>query len=91
MVFAHDGFLASTGHFQNGLLVLSVCGIIRPSLYRNKTRPVRTLIKKNINSEFFRFLLVGVSNTLVTYVVYLLLLPFLFPTVLHWSVFTGVS
>ncbi|OFZ65900.1 MAG: hypothetical protein A2V79_06910 [Betaproteobacteria bacterium RBG_16_56_24] len=39
--------------------------------------PVKTLIKKSIHSEFFRFLLAGVSNTLVTYVVYLLLLPFL--------------
>lgn len=38
---------------------------------------MKTLIKKSIHSEFFRFLLVGASNTLVTYVVYLLLLPFL--------------
>jgi len=38
---------------------------------------VKTLIKKGIHSEFFRFLLVGASNTLVTYVAYLLLLPFL--------------
>lgn len=41
------------------------------------SRPVKKLIRKSINSEFFRFLLVGVSNTLVTYVVYLLLLPLL--------------
>jgi len=40
-------------------------------------KPVKSLIKKNLHSEFFRFLLVGVSNTLVAYVVYLLLLPFL--------------
>ena len=38
---------------------------------------MKTLIKKGIHSEFFRFLLVGASNTLVTYVAYLLLLPFL--------------
>lgn len=38
---------------------------------------MKTYIKKQIHSEFFRFLLVGVSNTMVTYVVYLLLLPFL--------------
>lgn len=38
---------------------------------------MKAFIAKNINSEFFRFLLVGISNTLVTYVVYLLLLPFL--------------
>ena len=38
---------------------------------------MKSLIKKNLHSEFFRFLLVGVSNTLVAYVVYLLLLPFL--------------
>lgn len=38
---------------------------------------MKTLIKKSIHSEFFRFLLVGASNTLVTYVAYLLLLPFL--------------
>lgn len=38
---------------------------------------MKTLIKKSIHSEFFRFLMVGVSNTLVAYVVYLLLLPFL--------------
>lgn len=38
---------------------------------------MKTLIKKSTNSEFFRFLLVGVSNTLVAYVVFLLLLPFL--------------
>lgn len=38
---------------------------------------MKTLINKSLNSEFFRFLLVGVSNTLVAYVVYLLLLPFL--------------
>lgn len=35
------------------------------------------MIRKFIHSEFFRFLLVGVSNTLVAYVVFLLLLPFL--------------
>ena len=40
-------------------------------------KPVKTLVKKSIHSEFFRFLLVGVSNTLVAYVVFLLLLPFL--------------
>ena len=34
-------------------------------------------IKKHFNSEFFRFLLTGLFNTLVTYVAYLLLLPFL--------------
>ena len=34
-------------------------------------------IQKHINSEFFRFLLTGLSNTLVTYLAYLLLLPFL--------------
>lgn len=34
-------------------------------------------IKKHFNSEFFRFLLTGLSNTLVTYLAYLLLLPFL--------------
>lgn len=38
---------------------------------------MKTLIRKSIHSEFFRFLLVGVSNTLVAYVVFLLLLPFL--------------
>lgn len=38
---------------------------------------MKTLLKKSIHSEFFRFLMVGVSNTLVAYVVYLLLLPFL--------------
>lgn len=38
---------------------------------------MKFLIQKNLNSEFFRFLLVGVSNTLVAYVVFLLLLPFL--------------
>ena len=38
---------------------------------------MKTLIRKSIHSEFFRFLLVGVSNTLVVFVVYLLLLPFL--------------
>ncbi|MCR4302973.1 MAG: GtrA family protein [Gallionella sp.] len=34
-------------------------------------------IKQHFNSEFFRFLLTGLSNTLVTYLAYLLLLPFL--------------
>lgn len=34
-------------------------------------------INKHFNSEFFRFLLTGLSNTLVTYLAYLLLLPFL--------------
>lgn len=38
---------------------------------------MKTLLKKSIHSEFFRYLLVGISNTLVVYVVYLLLLPFL--------------
>ena len=38
---------------------------------------MKIFIKKSINSEFFRFLLVGVSNTLVGYVVFLLLLPFM--------------
>lgn len=38
---------------------------------------MKIFIKKSIHSEFFRFLLVGVSNTLVSYVVFLLLLPFL--------------
>lgn len=38
---------------------------------------MKICIKKSIHSEFFRFLLVGVSNTLVAYVVFLLLLPFL--------------
>lgn len=38
---------------------------------------MKILINKSIHSEFFRFLLVGVSNTLVGYVVFLLLLPFL--------------
>lgn len=38
---------------------------------------MKTLFQRNIHSEFFRFLLVGMSNTLVAYVVYLLLLPFL--------------
>ncbi len=38
---------------------------------------MKTLFRRNIHSEFFRFLLVGMSNTLVAYVVYLLLLPFL--------------
>ena len=34
-------------------------------------------IAEKTNSEFFRFLLVGLSNTLVTYVAYLILLPFM--------------
>lgn len=38
---------------------------------------MKTLIKKSVDSEYFRFLLVGLSNTLVVYVVYLMLLPFL--------------
>lgn len=38
---------------------------------------MKKLIRNSVNSEFFRFLLVGVSNTVVTYVVYLLLLPLL--------------
>lgn len=38
---------------------------------------MKTLFQRNIHSEFFRFLLVGMSNTLVAYVVYLLLLPLL--------------
>lgn len=38
---------------------------------------MKIFIKKSINSEFFRFLLVGMSNTLVGYVVFLLLLPFM--------------
>lgn len=38
---------------------------------------MKFLIEKSLNSEFFRFLLVGVSNTLIAYAVYLLLLPFL--------------
>lgn len=38
---------------------------------------MKALFRKSFNSEFFRFLLVGLSNTLVSYVVYLLLLPFL--------------
>lgn len=38
---------------------------------------MKKLIKVYLHSEFFRFLLVGVSNTLVAYVVFLLLLPFL--------------
>lgn len=38
---------------------------------------MKTLFRRNIHSEFFRFLLVGMSNTLVAYVVYLLLLPLL--------------
>lgn len=38
---------------------------------------MKILIKKSIRSEFFRFLLVGVSNTLVAYVMFLVLLPFL--------------
>jgi putative flippase GtrA len=40
-------------------------------------QPMKALFRKSFNSEFFRFLLVGLSNTLVSYVVYLLLLPFL--------------
>lgn len=36
-----------------------------------------TPIKISINSEFFRFLLVGLGNTLVTYVAFLLLLTLL--------------
>lgn len=35
------------------------------------------LIRKTAHNEFFRFLLVGVSNTFVAYVVFLLLLPFM--------------
>jgi len=38
---------------------------------------MKSLLRKSLNNEFFRFLLVGVSNTLVSYVVFLLLLPFL--------------
>lgn len=48
-----------------------------PSLHRIDSKPVKAIIKKSIHSEFFRFLLVGLSNTLVAYVVYLLLLQFL--------------
>lgn len=38
---------------------------------------MKTLIGKSINSEFFRFLVVGVINTLVGYVAFILLLPLL--------------
>ncbi len=36
---------------------------------------MKSLIGKSINSEFFRFLVVGVINTLVGYVAFMLLLP----------------
>lgn len=48
-----------------------------PSSHRTDIKPVKSLIQKTIRSELSRFLLVGVSNTLVAYVVFLLLLPFL--------------
>ncbi|OGS81052.1 MAG: hypothetical protein A2Z94_04675 [Gallionellales bacterium GWA2_55_18] len=38
---------------------------------------MRRFVKKSAHSEFFRFLLVGISNTSVAYVVFLLLLPFM--------------
>jgi putative flippase GtrA len=49
---------------------------------------MKILIKKSIHSEFFRFLLVGVSNTLVTYAVFLLLpfLPYLYAYTLSYCV-----
>ena len=40
-------------------------------------KPLRRFVKKSAHSEFFRFLLVGISNTSVAYVVFLLLLPFM--------------
>jgi putative flippase GtrA len=39
-------------------------------------KPVKTLFHKSIHSEFFRFLLVGATNTILAYVLYLLLLDF---------------
>lgn len=60
-----------------GQTILRDCGIIPYPQFCAAPEPVKTLIKKTIHSEFFRFLLVGVSNTLVAYVVFLLLLPFL--------------
>lgn len=38
---------------------------------------MKNLIKKTVHNEFFRFLLVGLSNTVVGYLSFLLLLPFL--------------
>lgn len=58
-------------------ILLDCCIISLHTLHLNDTNPVKTFIRKSMHSEFFRFLLVGVSNTLVAYVVYLLLLPFL--------------